>query len=134
MKTTIDQPLLNAKAFAFALLLITPPAALASPSVIGPYTLTIFAVGPAGSTKPDSITVDGQRNVWVSFTNGAAPDGEDGKSSTVVEYNHSGVLLTSYSVLGSNDGLKYDPHGHTIWAPSHVYKDLGCWRSAEYVD
>jgi hypothetical protein len=116
MKTTINQTLLNAKAFAFALILITPLAGLASPSVIGPYTLTTFAVGPAGSTKPDSITVDRHRNVWVSFTNGVAPDGSDGKSSTVVEYSPSGVLLSSYSILGSNDGLKYNPCSHTIWA------------------
>lgn len=116
MKTTIDQTLLNAKAFAFALLLITPLTAMAQPSVIGPYTLTTFAVGPTGSTKPDCITVDFQRNVWVTFNNGAAPDGSDGKSSTVVEYNHSGVFLTSYSILGSNDGLKYNPRTGKIWA------------------
>jgi hypothetical protein len=116
MKTTIYQTLLNAKAFAFALLLITPLTALAQPSVIGPYTLTTFAVGPTGSTKPDCITVDGQGNVWVSFLNGVAPDGSDGKSSTVVEYNHSGVLLNSYSILGSNDGLKYNPRTGKIWA------------------
>jgi len=112
----INQTLFNAKAFAFALLLITPLAALASPSVIGPYTLTIFAVAPTGSSKPDSITVDGSRNVWVSFTNGVAPDGSDGKSSTVVEYSSRGFLLSSYSILGSNDGLKYNPYTHTIWA------------------
>jgi hypothetical protein len=116
MKTTIDHTLLNAKAFAFTLLLITPLTALAQPSVIGPYTLKTFAVGPTGSTKPDSITVDGRRDVWVSFTNGVAPDGSDGKSSTVVEYSPSGVLLNSYSILGSNDGLKYNPRTHTIWA------------------
>jgi hypothetical protein len=117
MKTTIKQTLLNAKGFAFALL-ITPLAALAEPSasVIGPYTLTKFAVGPAGSSKPDSVTVDGAGNVWVSFTNGVAPDGSDGKSSTVVEYTSKGFLLRSYPILGSNDGLKYNPYDHTIWA------------------
>jgi hypothetical protein len=116
MRTTIDQTLLNAKAFAFALLLITPVTVLAQPSVIGPYTLRIFNVGGEGYTKPDSITVDGQRNVWVSFTNGVAPDGSDGNSSTVVEYSSRGVLLSSYSIRGSNDGLKYKPGTHTIWA------------------
>ncbi len=116
MKRMINQTLLNAKAFTFALLLITPLAALASSSVIGPYTLTQFAVGPAGSSKPDSVTVDGSGNVWVSFTNGVAPDGSDGKSSTVVEYSSKGFLLSSHPILGSNDGLKYNPYDHTIWA------------------
>src|ERR1700736_3096882 len=116
MKTTTDQTLLNAKAFAFALLLITQLAALASPSVIGPYTLKTFAVGPVGSSKPDSVTVDGSGNVWVSFLNGVAPDGSDGKSSTVIEYSSKGFLIASYQILGSNDGLKCNPYDHTIWA------------------
>ena len=118
MKTTIDETLLIAKVFSFALLL-TPLTALAQPSVIGPYTLRVFANGPSdiGATKPDSVTFDGQRNIWVSFTNGVAPDGSDGKSSTVVEYNPNGAIIGRiYSILGSNDGLKYNPCSKTIWA------------------
>jgi hypothetical protein len=117
MKTRIDQTLPNAKAFAFALLLITPlTAALAQPSVIGPYTLKTFAVGPTDSHSPDSITVDGNRNVWVSFTNGVAPDGSDGRFSTVVEYSPRGIPKSRYLILGSNDGLKYNPNTGKIWA------------------
>ena len=116
MKMTIEQTLLNSKTFAFALFLLTPLVALAAPSVVGPYTLTKFASGPAGASKPDSVTVDGSGNVWVSFTNGVAPDGSDGKSSTVVEYNSKGVLIANYPILGSNDGLKYNPYDHTIWS------------------
>jgi hypothetical protein len=116
IKTMINPTLLNKKAFAFVLLLLTPLAALASPSVIGPYTLTTFAVAPAGSTQPDSVTVDGRGNVWVALTNGVAPDGSDGRSSTVIEYSSEGLLLSSYSILGSVDGLKYNPYNHKIWA------------------
>jgi hypothetical protein len=116
MKTIIHQILPNSKALAFAVLLAVPLAASASPSVTGPYALSTFAVGPAGSTKPDCITVDPSGNVWVSFANGVAPDGSDGKYSTVVEYSSNGYILHSYPILGSNDGLKYNPYNHTIWA------------------
>jgi hypothetical protein len=89
--------------------------AQAAPTVIGSYTLTVFATGPAGSTHPDSITIDNRGKIWVSFTNGACPDGTCG-NSTVVEYHHNGTILHTYSVLGSNDGLKFNPDDRTIWA------------------
>lgn len=119
MKTTIDDTFLIAKVFSFALLLITPLTALAQPSVFGPYTLRIFAVPPPdlGFSKPDSITVDNHKNVWVSFANGVAPDGSDGKYSNVIEYNPNGTIIGRiYSILGSNDGLKYNPCNKTVWA------------------
>jgi hypothetical protein len=99
-----------------ALFLATPYITNAAPTVIGPYSLKVFAKGPAGSTKPDSITIDDQGDLWVSFTNGVLPDGSDGKSSTVVEYDQWGTILHTYSVRGSNDGLKFNPYDRTIWA------------------
>jgi hypothetical protein len=116
MKTIIHQIFPNSNALAIALLLAVPVAASASPTVAGPYALSTFAVGPTGATMPDSITVDHAGNIWVSFANGVAPDGSDGKYSTVIEYSPKGHVLHSYPILGSNDGLKYNPYDHTIWA------------------
>jgi hypothetical protein len=116
MKTIIHQILPHSKALVLTLLFAVPLAASASPTVVGPYALTTFAFGPVGATKPDCITVDPSGHVWVSFANGVAPDGTDGKYSTVVEYSSKGSLLHTYPILGSNDGLKYNPYDRTIWA------------------
>ena len=115
MKVRLPQIVYNSKILAVALLLATSLFTQAVPVVIGPYSLSVFATGPAGSTQPDSITIDHQRHIWVSFTNGACPDGTCG-NSTVVEYHHNGTILHTYSVLGSNDGLKFNPDNRTIWA------------------
>jgi hypothetical protein len=116
MKVKLPQIVCNSKVLAIALLLATSLFTQAGPVVTGPYSLTVFATGPAGSTKPDSITIDDHRHIWVSFTNGVKPDGSDGKSSTVVEYHPNGTILRTYSVRGSNDGLKFNPEDRTIWA------------------
>ncbi len=117
MKVRLPQIVYNSKVLAAALLFATSLFTQAAPiRVTGPYVLRVFARGPAGSTKPDSITVDDHFHIWVSFTNGVKPDGSDGRSSTVVEYDHNGTILHTYSVLGSNDGLKFNPDDRTIWA------------------
>jgi hypothetical protein len=116
MKMRLPQVVYNSKVLAVALLLATALFTQAALRVIGAYTLEVFARGPAGSTKPDSITIDDHFNIWVSFTNGVLPDGSDHKSSTVIEYDFHGTILHTYSVLGSNDGLKFNPEDGTIWA------------------
>jgi hypothetical protein len=81
-----------------------------------PYTVSPFATSVLGVYfQPDSIAaVDG--HIFIGFGNGAAPDGSDGKSSTIVEYDAAGNVLKTYSVLGHNDGLKVDPRTKKVWA------------------
>jgi hypothetical protein len=76
---------------------------------------SVFAQGSAvNATQPDSITTDGN-HVWVAYANGAAGDGSAG-SSTVVEYNLSGMVLNTFSIAGNVDGLRYNPYSGQIWA------------------
>jgi hypothetical protein len=81
-----------------------------------PYTVSTFATSvPGVYFQPDSIAaVDG--HIFVGFGNGAAPDGSDGKSSTIVEYDRDGNVITTYTVKGHNDGLKVDPRTEQLWA------------------
>lgn len=90
-------------------------AASAQIEVQPPYKLTIFATSPAGSSQPDSIAVLKDR-VFIGFGNGVAKDGTDGKSSTIVEYRLDGSIVRSFSVVGHNDGLKFDPQTKLLWA------------------
>ena len=81
-----------------------------------PYTVSTFATSVTGVYfQPDSIAVLGS-HVFIGFGDGAAPDGSDGKSSTIVEYDLSGNVITTYSVKGHNDGLKVDPRTNELWA------------------
>lgn len=86
----------------------------ASPITTAGYTISVFAQG-IGYTHPDSIALVGN-SVFVTYTNNVAPDGTDGKSSTVVQYDMNGSVLHQYSLLGSNDGLKYDSSTGLLWA------------------
>ena len=81
-----------------------------------PYTVSTFATSVPGIYfQPDSIAVlDG--HVFVGFGDGAAPDGSDGKSSTIVEYDLDGHVITTYTLNGHNDGLKVDPRTEKLWA------------------
>ncbi|HLW85244.1 MAG TPA: hypothetical protein VKR60_08535 [Candidatus Sulfotelmatobacter sp.] len=96
--------------------LLTGLAASAQVVASAPYTVSVFATSiPGVDFAPDSIAVlDG--NVFVGYGDGAAPDGSDGKSSTIVEYSANGDMVTTYTVLGHNDGLKVNPKTHQIWA------------------
>ena len=96
--------------------LLFSAAAFAQVSAVAPYTVSTFATSvPGVYTQPDSIAVlDG--HVFIGFGNGAAPDGSDGKSSTIVEYDRNGNVITTYSVKGHNDGLKVNPLTHHLWS------------------
>jgi hypothetical protein len=81
-----------------------------------PYTVSVFASGVAGSySAPDSIAVLGD-HVFIGYGNNIAPDGSDGKSSTIVEYRMNGDVVRTYSVVGHNDGLRVNPRTKHLWA------------------
>jgi len=81
-----------------------------------PYTVSVFATSVLGVYfQPDSIaTLDG--HIFIGFGNNVATNGSDGKSSTIVEYDRNGNVITTYSVKGHNDGLKVDPRTQLLWA------------------
>jgi hypothetical protein len=74
----------------------------------------IFAVAPAGSSAPDSIT-SGGGSIWVEYGNGADSTGAGG-SSTIVQYSSMGQIEQTYTITGLADGLKYDPTTGDVWA------------------
>jgi hypothetical protein len=81
-----------------------------------PYTVSTFATSiPGVDFAPDSIAVVGG-HVFVGYGDGAAPDGSDGKSSTIVEYKMNGDMVTTYTVPGHNDGLRVNPKTKQLWA------------------
>ncbi len=94
--------------------LVVVARAQSGPLANGPYTVSVFASAPAGLTNPDDITVaDG--DVFIGYQNSSQPDGTQGPS-TVVQYSPAGKIIRTYSIAGKNDGLKYDPYTHKIWA------------------
>jgi hypothetical protein len=107
----------NSAPFVLALaILLTALAATGQVTAVAPYTVSTFATGVANLYfQPDSIALlDG--HVFIGYGNGVAPDGSDGKSSTIVEYTMSGDVITTYSVVGHNDGLRVNPKTNELWA------------------
>lgn len=108
--------LVDARLIAMCLFVLTAAAALGQVTASVPYTVSVFATGVAGSyTKPDSIAVVG-KHVFIGYGNGVSTTGSDGKSSTIVEYNMNGDIVTTYSVVGHNDGLRVNPKTKQLWA------------------
>ncbi|MFI5113969.1 MAG: hypothetical protein ACHP7J_02410 [Terriglobales bacterium] len=96
--------------------LLTGLAASGQVVALAPYTVSVFATSiPGVDFAPDSIAVV-NGDVFVGYGDGAAPDGSDGKSSTIVEYKPNGDMVTTYTVLGHNDGLRVNPNTHQLWA------------------
>jgi hypothetical protein len=96
--------------------LLSGLAASAQVAASAPYTVSIFATSiPGVDFAPDSIAVL-NGDVFVGYGDGAAPDGSDGKSSTIVEYKPNGDIITTYTVLGHNDGLRVNPKTKQVWA------------------
>jgi len=89
--------------------------AAATPQAVSPYKLAVFATAPAGLSAPDSIAVL-NGHVFVGYGDGHAPDGSDGLSSQVVEFEMNGNPIHTFTVVGHNDGLKVDPTTHLLWA------------------
>jgi hypothetical protein len=81
-----------------------------------PYTVSTFATSvPGVYFQPDSIAVL-DNHIFVGYGNNVSTTGSDGKSSTIVEYDRNGNVITTYSVKGHNDGLKVDPRTKLLWA------------------
>lgn len=80
-----------------------------------PYSVATFAVAPAGLSKPDSVTFS-STNIYVGYGNGGAPDGSGGAMSNVVEYDFKGNLINNFTIVGHNDGLRFNPHTNSLWA------------------
>jgi hypothetical protein len=104
------------RSIAMLSVLLTAMAAAGQVSAAVPYAVSTFATGVANVYfQPDSIALlDG--HIYIGYGNGAAPDGSDGKSSTVVEYKMNGDVVTTYSVVGHNDGLRVNPQTKQLWA------------------
>jgi hypothetical protein len=98
------------------LALLTGLVASAQVVASAPYTVSVFTTSiPGVDFAPDSIAVlDG--HVFVGYGDGAATDGSDGKSSTIVEYKENGDMVRTYTVPGHNDGLRVDPKTKHLWA------------------
>jgi len=82
-------------------------------------TPVVFAVAPAGASKPDDIIAqDGI--VYVTYQNNAGKDGSPaGSKSTVLALDRAGTLKQSWSVPGRVDGLTADPRNGRIFATAN---------------
>jgi hypothetical protein len=87
----------------------------AGPSPVAPYSVSTFAVSENGYTAPDSITFS-RHNVFVGYGNGGNPDGSGGAMSTIVMYKMDGTVVKTFTVVGHNDGLRYNPITGDLWA------------------
>jgi hypothetical protein len=69
-----------------------------------PYTLSTFAQSESGYSDPDSVTFN-ESNIFVGYGNGGAPDGSGGAMSTIVEYDMTGKVVTTFTVVGQISAL-----------------------------
>jgi len=107
--------ILTLLALVFSTLLMIPKdAQAATVTPTAPYTVSVFAPSFAGQAGGDSIAFN-RTNIFVGYAAGVAKDGSDGKSSTIVEYDLKGKVVTTFSVVGHNDGLRIDAAGN-LWA------------------
>jgi hypothetical protein len=97
-------------------MLMTPASSQAQVVAVPPYSVTTFVTAPTGLSAPDSITFS-STNIFVGYGNGGAPDGSVGAMSNVVEYDFKGKVIQNFkSIVGHNDGLRYDPVSKDLWA------------------
>ena len=108
-----------------------------APVATPPYSIEVFAKGPAGTSQPDSIVQWGD-HIIVGFENGVAKDGTDGKSSTIVQFSLAGKVERTFSVPGHNDGLRIIGQDD-LWAlqnedanPNLVVIELGAVTKKQY--
>lgn len=84
------------------------------------YSLTIFAVAPLSTMKPDSI-IFYNKTVYIGYQN--AGDVKDGSNpsltNTIVQYDLKGNILHQYTVPGHNDGLLARSDTNELWAMSN---------------
>jgi hypothetical protein len=94
---------------------LIPARGLTQVGATPPYSVTTFATAPRGLSAPDSVTFSAT-NVFIGYRNGGAPDGSSGAMSNVVEHDFKGNLIDNFTVVGHNDGLRYNPRTNTLWA------------------
>jgi hypothetical protein len=82
---------------------------------VPPYSLSTFAISKNGYSKPDSITFS-RSNVFVGYGNGGKPDGSGGATSTIVKYKMDGTVVKTFTVVGHNDGLRFNRETGDLWA------------------
>jgi len=83
------------------------------------WKISLWAVGGAKYSNPDSIEIDGQ-NIWVGYQNASVKDGSNNAiTSTIIEYTLQGKVVNTWSVPGHNDGLRVDPSTHKVWITSN---------------
>ena len=102
---------LHVKCLSISSLLVMVSASAATALTVDVST---FAIAPAGSSAPDSITT-GDGSVWVEYGNGAVSTGGSG-SSTIVRYSSLGAVHATVSIPGLVDGLKFNPNTGMVWA------------------
>jgi hypothetical protein len=85
---------------------------------LGRYQVSDFWQGTSAYSQPDSIVAD-QGYVYVGYQNGAAKDGTDNKTSTVVQYTLNGKVGKTFTVPGHEDGLRVDPSTPLLWSTSN---------------
>ncbi|MGA9722577.1 MAG: hypothetical protein WBQ86_09000 [Candidatus Binatus sp.] len=89
--------------------------ATVGPVVSPPYVLSTFAQSENGYTDPDSVTFNAS-NIFVGYGNNGDPTGANGAMSTIVEYDMTGKVVTTFTVVGHNDGLRINPADGSLWA------------------
>jgi hypothetical protein len=96
---------------------LLPASSSAQVAANAPYSVTTFATAPTGLSAPDSITFSAT-NVFVGYGNEGAPDGSGGAVSNIIEYDFHGdtVNKTFPTIVGHNDGLRYNPLTNELWA------------------
>ena len=96
----------------------TPRSKRSKVAALPGYDVRIFAQGTSAYFNPDSIDVAGNY-VYVGYQNSTAKDGTDNKTSTIVQYTRRGQVVHIFTVLGHNDGLRFNPSTRLLWATSN---------------
>jgi hypothetical protein len=97
------------------IVVIKPAISYAQVVAVAPYSVTTFATAPSGLSAPDSVTFS-STNVFIGYGNTGAPDGSGGAMSNVVEYDFKGTLIKNFTIVGHNDGLRFNPKTNELWA------------------
>ncbi len=96
--------------------LLAALAAFGQVTASAPYTVSTFAAGVSGVYfQPDSIALLNS-HIFIGYGNGAAKDGSDGNSSTIVEYKMNGDVVKTYSLSDTTTACVVNPHTKRLWA------------------
>ncbi len=98
-----------------AIIGMMPASSRAQVVPVAPYSVTTFATAPAGLSAPDSVTFS-STNIFIGYGNGGMPDGSGGAMSNAVEYDFKGNLIKTFTIVGHNDGLRFNPKTNELWA------------------